>query len=80
MDAVTRKPRKRRILPGFGLSLGFALTFFGLLVLIPLGGLVLKGTQMSWASHSARRDGSPVAAKAPDSTSRASSDVGTSSM
>jgi sulfate transport system permease protein len=41
--------RKRRILPGFGLSLGFALLYFSLIVLIPLGGLVVKSAGMTWA-------------------------------
>ena len=40
--------RRRRILPGFGLALGFTLLYFGLVVLIPLGGLVLKSSTMSW--------------------------------
>jgi len=31
--------RKRQVLPGFGLSLGFALTYLSLLILIPLAGL-----------------------------------------
>src|SRR5689334_24219540 len=39
----------RRILPGFGLSLGFTLFYLGLLVLVPLGALVVKTTQLSWA-------------------------------
>ncbi|MEW6199405.1 MAG: sulfate ABC transporter permease subunit CysT [Planctomycetota bacterium] len=45
---ATYKPRKRRILPGFGLALGFMLLYFSLLVLIPLAGLVLTATKMSW--------------------------------
>lgn len=40
--------RTRRILPGFGLAMGFTLTYFCLIVLIPLGALVLKTTGMSW--------------------------------
>ena len=40
--------RRRRILPGFGLALGFTLLYFGLIVLIPLGGLVLNTSTMSW--------------------------------
>lgn len=43
------KPRKRRILPGFGLAMGFTLLYFSLLVLIPLAGLVLTAMKMSWA-------------------------------
>ncbi len=34
--------RKPSIIPGFGLALGFTLTWLGLIVLIPLAGLVLK--------------------------------------
>ena len=30
------------ILPGFGLALGITLTYLGLIVLIPLSGLLLK--------------------------------------
>lgn len=41
---------RRRILPGFGLSMGFTLLYMTLLVLIPLGGLVLfTGARMTLA-------------------------------
>lgn len=36
------------ILPGFGLTLGFTLLYLSLIVLIPLGGLVLKASTLSW--------------------------------
>jgi sulfate transport system permease protein len=36
------------VLPGFAPSLGFAMLYLSLLVLIPLGALVLKTTGMSW--------------------------------
>lgn len=39
---------QRRILPGFGLSLGFTVTYLSLMVLIPLAACFLKTTQMSW--------------------------------
>ena len=39
----------RRVIPGFGLSLGYTLFYLTLLVLVPLGALVLKTTQLSWA-------------------------------
>lgn len=39
---------RRRVLPGFGPTLGFTLTYLGLLVLIPLAGVVLKTTSMTW--------------------------------
>ena len=38
----------RRVLPGFGLSLGFTLAYLGLIVLIPLGAAFLKTAGMSW--------------------------------
>lgn len=36
------------VLPGFGLSMGFTLLYLGLIVLIPLGGLVLRTLEISW--------------------------------
>ena len=42
-------PRKsKRVLPGFGLSLGFTLVYLALIVLIPLAGLFLKSATLSW--------------------------------
>jgi sulfate transport system permease protein len=38
----------RRILPGFGLSLGLSWLYLGLLVLLPLSGLFLKTFTLSW--------------------------------
>ncbi len=37
------------VLPGFGPAMGLTLLYMALLVLIPLGGLVLFTTQMTWA-------------------------------
>lgn len=39
----------RRVLPGFGLSLGFTLLYLGLIVLLPLSAAFLKTAGMSWA-------------------------------
>ncbi|HEY3080961.1 MAG TPA: sulfate ABC transporter permease subunit CysT [Chloroflexota bacterium] len=41
--------RRHSILPGFGLSLGFATFYLGLIVLIPLAGLFWKTAGLSWA-------------------------------
>jgi sulfate/thiosulfate transport system permease protein len=41
---------QRRVLPGFGLSLGFTLTYLALIVLIPLSAVFLKTFTMDWAS------------------------------
>ncbi|MCK6488581.1 MAG: sulfate ABC transporter permease subunit CysT [Planctomycetes bacterium] len=38
----------RRILPGFGLTLGVTVAWLGLIVLIPLAALVAKSTSLSW--------------------------------
>ena len=40
--------KQRSVLPGFGLTLGFTLFYFCLIVLIPLSGLLIKTTQISW--------------------------------
>src|SRR5215831_4403579 len=40
--------KQRRSLPGFGLSLGFTLSYLSLLVLIPLAACVLKASSLSW--------------------------------
>ncbi|MBM4242930.1 MAG: sulfate ABC transporter permease subunit CysT [Deltaproteobacteria bacterium] len=43
----------RRILPGFGLSLGYTLLYMNLLVLIPIAVLAIKASQLSWSEFSA---------------------------
>jgi sulfate transport system permease protein len=40
---------RRRVLPGFGLSLGFTLAYLGLIVLIPLSAAFIKSAGLSWA-------------------------------
>ena len=39
----------RRVLPGFGLSLGYASFYMGLLVMIPLAAVLLKASSLDWA-------------------------------
>ncbi|MDB6095280.1 MAG: sulfate transporter, inner rane subunit CysT [Verrucomicrobia bacterium] len=46
--AATLPQPSRRVLPGFGLSLGFTLTYLGLIVLLPLSAAFLKTAGMSW--------------------------------
>jgi sulfate transport system permease protein len=41
--------KKRRSLPGFGLSLGYALFYLSLFVFIPLAGCIVKASSLSWA-------------------------------
>jgi sulfate/thiosulfate transport system permease protein len=42
-----RKPR--RVLPGFGLSLGYTLVYLSLIVLIPLSAVFMKTATLGWA-------------------------------
>jgi len=41
--------RQHSAVPGFGLTLGYTLTYLSLIVLIPLAALVVKGTAQPWA-------------------------------
>ncbi len=40
--------KQRRVIPGFGLSLGYTMIYLSLLVLIPLGVLLIKTISLSW--------------------------------
>lgn len=46
---MTGKRKTHRVLPGFGLSLGFTLFYTSLVVLVPLASLFLLTGQMSWS-------------------------------
>ena len=46
MAGARRTPR--RVLPGFGLSLGYAITYLSLLVLIPLSAVFFKTATLGW--------------------------------
>ncbi len=51
MRSVVAPPAARRprsALPGFGLSLGFAITYLSLIVLIPLAGVFTKAAGLGW--------------------------------
>lgn len=45
MRLILKQPS---VLPGFGLTLGFALFYFSLIVLIPLSGLFIKTSTLTW--------------------------------
>ena len=45
---VGEKRKRRRVLPGFGLSLGYAVTYLSLLVLIPLSAVFFKTGTLGW--------------------------------
>ena len=42
--------RRRGVLPGYRLALGFTVLYLGLLVLLPLGALLLKASELSWGA------------------------------
>jgi len=41
--------KTQRVLPGFGLALGYTLVYLSLLILLPLGGMVLKASELGFA-------------------------------
>jgi len=49
LHAPAPQRHRRRVLPGFGLSLGFTLAYLGLIVLIPLSAAFIKTATLSWA-------------------------------
>jgi len=48
MTALERPSRRLRVLPGFGLSLGYTLTYLGLIVLLPLSAAFFRTAQLAW--------------------------------
>lgn len=44
--------RQHSVIPGFGLTLGYTVSYLSLIVLIPLAALVARGTGQSWANFS----------------------------
>src|SRR5262245_40386330 len=42
--------RKKSVIPGFGITLGFTVLYLSLLVLIPLTALVFNTSSLRWAS------------------------------
>ncbi len=51
---MTDRRTSHRVLPGFGLTLGFTVSYTSLMVLIPLGGLFFLTGRMSWADFVAK--------------------------
>lgn len=47
--AIPKMKRRRSVIPGFGLTMGFALTYMSLLVLIPFVAMFAKALELSWA-------------------------------
>lgn len=52
MAAIAFRARRRpSVIPGFGLTLGFSLTYLSLIVLIPIGALILRAATLSWDQY-----------------------------
>ncbi|MBU3825229.1 MAG: sulfate ABC transporter permease subunit CysT [Candidatus Oceanisphaera merdipullorum] len=45
---MSHPPRRARVIPGFGLTLGFSLLYLTFILLIPIGSLLLYTSLMSW--------------------------------
>ncbi|RPI22780.1 MAG: sulfate ABC transporter permease subunit CysT, partial [Acidobacteria bacterium] len=45
---MRRRLGRRHVLPGFGLSMGYAVTYLSLIVLVPLSVVFLKTWEMTW--------------------------------
>jgi sulfate/thiosulfate transport system permease protein len=46
--AFRRNKRRRSVIPGFGLSMGFTVTYLSLLILIPLAGVFIRAAGLTW--------------------------------
>ncbi|MDP5142715.1 sulfate/thiosulfate ABC transporter permease CysT [Rheinheimera baltica] len=46
-----RSNNSKRVLPGFGISLGSSLFFISLVILLPITGLVVQTAELSWAKY-----------------------------
>lgn len=49
--AMSSLERRRRVLPGFGLSMGVALTYFALVILLPLVAMAIKTGSLGWEQY-----------------------------
>lgn len=47
--AAARTLSRRRLLPGFGITMGFSVLYLSLVVLLPLSALLFNSTGLSWA-------------------------------
>lgn len=50
-QSILRGVRHRRVLPGFGISLGVSLLFISLILLLPASGLIMQTSQMTWQEY-----------------------------
>ncbi|AUG55882.1 sulfate ABC transporter permease subunit CysT [Thalassospira marina] len=48
MTVTIRKRGRKRVIPGFGITLGFTLSYLGVIVLVPLAAIVARSVGMEW--------------------------------
>lgn len=48
MTVTIRKSGRKRVIPGFGITLGFTLSYLGVIVLLPLAAIVARSVGMEW--------------------------------
>jgi sulfate transport system permease protein len=48
---LTSLERRRRVLPGFGLSLGLALTYLAIIILLPLAAMAIRTGSLGWEEY-----------------------------
>jgi sulfate transport system permease protein len=48
MASAAIKPRRHRVLPGFGLTLGYSVLYLSTIILIPIATLFYKSSQLGW--------------------------------
>jgi len=51
IQPAARPWRQPSVIPGFGLTFGFAMTYLSLIVLIPIAALILRTTELSWQQY-----------------------------
>ena len=49
--SMTALARRRRVMPGFGLSMGVALTYFALVILLPIVAMAIKTASLGWEQY-----------------------------
>src|SRR5262245_6857324 len=47
-NPMSQTQNKKRVIPGFGLSMGYTLFYLGIIVLVPLSTLFIKSASLSW--------------------------------
>lgn len=45
------RPARRRVLPGFGLTMGITLLYATIVILLPIAAMILKTTELGWAEY-----------------------------